>query len=46
MNSISTTGRAPAMAAPTPSPTNPASLSGVSMTRRGPNWASRPSVTL
>ena len=37
MNRISTTGRRPAMAAPTPSPTKPASLSGVSMTRPGPN---------
>ena len=46
MNSISTTGRDPAIAAPTPSPTNPASLRGVSMTRRGPNCAMRPSVTL
>ncbi len=46
MNRISMTGRGPAMAAPAPMPVKPASLSGVSMTRSGPNWASRPSVTL
>ena len=34
------------MAAPTPAPTKPASLIGVSMTRRGPNSSRRPWVTL
>ena len=34
------------MAAPTPAPTNPASLMGVSMIRRGPNSSSSPWVTL
>jgi hypothetical protein len=45
MNSISTTGRWPAIAAPTPRPTNPASLRGVSMTRPA-ELRQSPSVTL
>ncbi len=44
MNSM--IGRSPQQAAPTPSPENPASLMGVSKTRRGPNFSSIPSETL
>ena len=42
---ISTIGRRPASAAPTPAPTKPFSASGVSTMRCGPNSASRPLVT-
>ena len=42
----SITGRSPAMAAPMPMPTKPASEIGVSTTRRSPNSRSRPRVTL
>ena len=45
-NRISTTGRQPTRAAPTPMPVNEASAIGVSTTRRGPYVASSPSVTL
>ena len=43
---ISTTGRRPTMAAPIPTPTNPASQMGVSTTRLGPNSSRRPWLTL
>ena len=43
---ISTTGRMPVIAAPTPSPVMPASEIGVSITRSGPNSANNPSVSL
>ena len=43
---ISTTGRSPSIAAPTPAPTKPSSLMGVSRTRSGPNSSSKPAVTL
>ena len=43
---ISTTGRSPSIAAPTPAPTKPSSEIGVSRTRSGPNSSSRPAVTL
>ena len=36
---ISTTGRRPSIAAPTPAPTKPSSAIGVSRTRRGPYFA-------
>ena len=39
---ISTTGRSPSIAAPTPAPTKPSSEIGVSRTRSGPNSSSRP----
>jgi len=42
---ISTMGRRPASAAPTPAPTKPTSASGVSTMRSGPNSSSRPLVT-
>ncbi len=42
----STTGRSPAIAAPTPVPTIVFSEIGVSRTRFSPNSSSRPSVTL
>ena len=42
---ISTMGRRPAMAAPTPTPVKPFSASGVSTMRPGPNSSSRPLVT-
>ena len=42
----STTGRRPAMAAPTPIPAKPSSAMGVSTTRVGPNSSSRPRLTL
>ena len=42
----STIGRRPAKAAPTPIPANPASVIGVSITRRAPNSSSRPWLTL
>src|SRR5579863_3711546 len=45
-NMISTTGRRPVMAAPTPIPVNPASEMGVSRTRSGPNSFTRPVKTL
>ncbi len=44
MNSM--IGRSPIMADPTPRPEKPASLIGVSIIRRGPNWSSIPSDTL
>jgi hypothetical protein len=44
MNSM--IGRSPTVAAPTPSPEKAASLMGVSMIRRGPNFSSIPSDTL
>jgi len=43
---ISTMGRRPAIAAPTPSPTIVFSEIGVSRTRFSPNFSSRPWVTL
>ena len=43
---ISTTGRSPAIAAPTPMPTIVFSEIGVSRTRFSPNSSSRPAVTL
>ncbi len=43
---ISTTGRSPSIAAPTPAPTKPSSEIGVSRTRSAPNSAIRPAVTL
>ena len=46
MNCISHTGRMPMCAAPAAAPTMAASESGVSMTRRSPNRAWSPSVTL
>src|SRR3954454_11225263 len=45
-NMMSTMGRMPAMAAPTPSPLNPASEIGVSMMRSLPNSSTRPVSTL
>src|ERR1017187_9557478 len=45
-NISSMTGRMPSIDAPMPSPTNPASLIGVSTMRLGPNLSSSPSVTL
>src|SRR5579875_3306445 len=45
-NCISTTGRSPITAAPTPAPTIRDSAIGVSITRSGPNSSSKPSVTL
>ncbi len=41
----STMGRMPAIAAPTPAPTNVASESGVSRIRSGPNSSSRRLLT-
>ncbi len=46
MNCISATGRSPMWAAPAAAPTMAASAIGVSMTRRSPNSARNPSVTL
>ena len=43
---ISTTGRRPIMAAPTPAPTKPPSEIGVSRTRLGPYFCHSPAVTL
>jgi len=43
---ISTTGRSPSIAAPTPAPMKPSSEIGVSRTRSGPNSSSRPAVIL
>ena len=43
---ISTTGRSPAIAAPTPMPTIVFSEIGVSRTRFSPNSSSSPAVTL
>lgn len=43
---ISMTGRNPTIAAPTPTPANPSSVIGVSMTRRSPNSWRRPRLTL
>src|SRR3989442_9252956 len=45
-NMMSTTGRGPGIAAPTPMPVNPASEIGVSMTRSFPNSSTRPDNTL
>src|SRR5579871_7060880 len=45
-NIISTTGRSPAIAAPTPIPLKPASEMGVSMTRSAPNSSTSPERTL
>src|ERR1700690_629895 len=45
-NMISTTGRRPVIAAPTPTPVNPASEIGVSTTRDVPNSSTRPDSTL
>ncbi len=42
----STMGRSPAKPAPTPSPVNPCSVIGVSMTRRAPNSCNNPWLTL
>ena len=42
---ISTTGRRPAIAAPTPAPRKVASEIGVSRTRSSPNFSRRPRVT-
>ena len=46
MNCISTTGRMPMWAAPAAAPTIATSEIGESITRRSPNRAMRPSVTL
>jgi hypothetical protein len=46
MKRISTTGRQPTKAAPTAMPVKDASAMGVSTTRRGPYFCTRPSVTL
>ena len=43
---ISTTGRRPSIAAPTPAPTKPSSEIGVSRTRLPPHFFQRPAVTL
>src|SRR5712671_1787632 len=43
---ISTTGRSPVIAAPTPMPVNPASEIGVSITRSAPNSSTSPDNTL
>src|SRR5216684_3054361 len=43
---ISTTGRNPVIAAPTPIPVNPASEIGVSITRSAPNSSTSPDKTL
>src|ERR1700694_1314002 len=43
---MSTTGRRPVIAAPTPIPVNPASEIGVSSTRSGPNSCTNPESTL
>src|SRR3984893_3486461 len=45
-NMISTTGRSPVIAAPTPTPVNPASEIGVSITRSAPNSSTSPESTL
>ena len=45
-NMMSTTGRMPVIAAPTASPVMPASEIGESITRSGPNSATRPDSTL
>src|SRR5579859_3723428 len=45
-NIMSTTGRRPVMAAPTPTPVNPASEMGVSTTRLAPNSSTSPERTL
>src|SRR4249919_3533107 len=45
-NMMSTMGRMPAIAAPTPRPLNPASEMGVSMMRSLPNSSTRPVSTL
>src|ERR1700722_17371997 len=45
-NMMSTTGRKPVIAAPTPTPVNPASEIGVSTTREVPNSSTRPDKTL
>jgi hypothetical protein len=45
MNMISTTGRRPTSAAPTPNPVMAASLMGLERTRSGPNSSSSPRVT-
>ena len=46
MNIISTTGRIPIAAAPTPAPRKAISEIGVSITRDSPNFSIRPSVAL
>ena len=43
---MSTTGRSPVIAAPTPRPVIPASEIGESSTRSGPNSSTRPASTL
>src|SRR4051794_26290783 len=45
-NMMSTTGRMPVIAAPSPRPTMPASEIGESITRAGPNSSTRPASTL
>src|SRR5579863_6546883 len=45
-NMMSTTGRSPVIAAPTPTPVNPGSEIGVSMTRDFPNSSTIPERTL
>src|SRR5580693_1739139 len=45
-NMMSTTGRRPVIAAPTPTPVNPASEIGVSTTREVPNSSTSPESTL
>src|SRR5580704_5023047 len=45
-NMMSTTGRSPVIAAPTPIPVKPASEIGVSSTRSGPNSCTNPESTL
>src|ERR1700688_2429982 len=45
-NMMSTTGRKPVIAAPTPTPVKPASEIGVSTTRSAPNSSTKPESTL
>src|SRR6202162_4264212 len=45
-NMMSTTGRIPVIAAPTPTPVKPASEMGVSITRCAPNSSTKPDNTL
>src|SRR6202030_1518485 len=45
-NIMSTTGRRPVIAAPTPTPVKPASEIGVSITRSAPNSSTKPESTL
>src|SRR5207248_63432 len=45
-NMMSTTGRIPVIAAPSASPVMPGSEIGESITRSGPNFSTRPDITL